>query len=421
LIAMNEVSRASPVRRFVWAAVCGALFFAAYGSCTAHTAALADVPTAFVAWDYRVPFIPWTIVPYWSLDVLFITAFMIQRDRVALSAHTTRVVVGIFVACAGFLLFPLRADVGMLPDAGLWQPWFSALRLFDKPFNQAPSLHIILLLIVWRAHLPAVAPRWRPVAYAWGALIALSTVTTRQHGLIDVFAGAVVGTVIVNLIRPEPVFAREGPATPRMAWRYGCGAVVALVGAVVLAPHSLVGAWAALWLAVAAALVAGAYFSGSPKIYAKQNGRVHWAAFLMLAPVLIPQRLAHRWLSRDGGCFELAPDVTFGPIRGKRPAGAALVDLTAEHASRCHPKTGYACVPMTDLAAFCPERVAHAADEVERLRQSGPVHIVCALGLSRSATVAAAWLMRTGRASTTADAVLAVRLARADALPEISP
>lgn len=405
--------------RLTLAAICGALFFAAYGACNLRTSELAAVPTAFVAADYRIPFIPWTIVPYWSLDILFVTAFLIQKDGRELWTHTMRVVAGILAACAGFLLFPLRCDAGPLSGAGVFQPWFSTLGLFDKPFNQAPSLHIILLLIVWRAHLPKVPERFRPVAYAWGALIALSTLTTRQHGLIDVLAGAAVGVVLVNLIRPEAWLHREGVSTPRLVLRYGAGAAIALVAAFLLAPVSVVAAWVALWAACAAGLVTSAYATGSSAVYAKRGGRTHWAAFLMLAPVMIPQRLAHRWLARRGGVFTVAPGVSFGPIHAEAPEGAAILDLTAEHRLRKIPESGYVAIPLNDLAEISPEKLELAAETVERLREKGPVHIVCALGLSRSAGVAAAWLQHTGRARTEHDAVRAVREARPEAFPEL--
>jgi hypothetical protein len=58
---------------------------------------------------------------------------------------------------------------------------FAALGNFDKPFNQAPSLHVGLAVILWvrfRAH---TAGALRIMLAAYFVLLAASTLTTYQH------------------------------------------------------------------------------------------------------------------------------------------------------------------------------------------------------------------------------------------------
>jgi hypothetical protein len=50
---------------------------------------------------------------------------------------------------AGFLAFPLRFAFARPHVDGLNGLLFTTLMSFDKPFNQAPSLHMSLLLILW--------------------------------------------------------------------------------------------------------------------------------------------------------------------------------------------------------------------------------------------------------------------------------
>ena len=81
------------------------------------------------------------------------------------------------------------------PDAGgVAGALFTLLMGFDKPYNQAPSLHIGLLVVLWAVyakHLRGTAAR--AVLHLWFAAIGVSVLTTYQHHAIDVPTGAAVG------------------------------------------------------------------------------------------------------------------------------------------------------------------------------------------------------------------------------------
>ncbi len=68
-------------RGLAWLALCGPWFFIAYGFCNWFTAQRAHVGTWYWEWEKHVPFVPELIVPYWSLDLLFIGAFAARAAR----------------------------------------------------------------------------------------------------------------------------------------------------------------------------------------------------------------------------------------------------------------------------------------------------------------------------------------------------
>src|SRR5258706_11458234 len=120
------------------------LFLLVYGGSNHLTALRGDVGSLAFAWEARIPFMPWMIVPYMSLDLFFIAAPFLCRDRDELGTLTRRIAFPIIAAGLVFLTLPLRCDHPRPPLAGWTGAVFSALRGFDLPYNQLPSLHIVL-------------------------------------------------------------------------------------------------------------------------------------------------------------------------------------------------------------------------------------------------------------------------------------
>jgi protein-tyrosine phosphatase len=72
----------------------------------------------------------------------------------------------------------------------------------------------------------------------------------------------------------------------------------------------------------------------------------------------------------------------------------------------------YAAYPVLDLVAADGATLSQAAAAIEQARTRGPVLVCCALGLSRSASAVAAWLLATGRAANADAAIATLRSAR---------
>ncbi len=84
------------------------LFLVVYGGCNWITSRRSDVGVFYFQWERSIPFVPFLVLPYMSIDLFFVAApFFCRTDR-ELSIFAKRVVAAIFIAGICFLLFPLR-------------------------------------------------------------------------------------------------------------------------------------------------------------------------------------------------------------------------------------------------------------------------------------------------------------------------
>jgi len=111
------------------------------------------------------------------------------------------------------------------------------------------------------------------------------------------------------------------------------------------------------------------------------------------------------WTRGQTSWQELADGVWIGRAPWGQHPFASVVDLTAELSV-----PGSVTVPVLDLTLPRPDQLDAAVAAIEGAPR--PVFVCCALGYSRSATAAAAWLAATNRAHSAAEAADLVRRAR---------
>ncbi|MDR1076587.1 MAG: phosphatase PAP2/dual specificity phosphatase family protein [Xanthomonadaceae bacterium] len=404
-------------RALLWLVCLGPFFFASYGLANWMASRRENVPVAVFGWEAGIPFWAWTIVPYWSIDLLYALSFFLCRDRCELDTHGRRLLTAQLLAVACFLLWPLRFSFERPPTDGVFGWLFDVLLGFDKPFNQAPSLHIALLIVLWvlyAKHLSGFA-RW--LLHGGFALIGLSVLTTYQHHFIDVPTGLAAGWLCVWLW-PERIasplrnmaWARD-PRRWRLAAAYLAGASLLAVVA------RVVGGWAwwLCWPALSLLLVAMDYaLLGVAGFQKRADGRLSLAARWLYAPYCIAAWINSRaWTRHDPRPVAVADGVWLGrlPGRGQRGRFAVVVDVCAELSlPDAHP--GDVIRPMLDLVVPAASELRWLAVDIDRARGRGEVLVCCALGYSRSAAAVAAWLLDSGRAGSVDAAIARLRAVR---------
>lgn len=399
---------------FLWLLFLAPFFFLTYGQVNSYTATLPDVPSLAFGWEHHIPFLPWTIIPYWSIDLFYGLSLFICTTLREQFIHGLRLVAASLAACAGFLLFPLKFSFPRPQTDGSAGWMFDQLEMFDLPFNQAPSLHIILLWLLWlrfRAHVPQ---KWQWFLHLWSALILISVLTTWQHHFIDVITGGAVGVLISYLL---PVDTRWQWRTHRirrgyqLAMRYGISGLLLIVAAAVIGGQG----WWLLWPALAFLCVAAGYSGAGTSVFQKdKNGQISPSAAVLLLPYRLLALISYYWYAHQCRHTSVVNEhIALGGYPVAPLSAAAVLDMTGEFPrSRYAESLAYHCQPQLDLFPLTEEEIESAVCHLTRLAQSGQVYVHCKLGYTRSSTVVVAWLMRQGMAEGLQQALAIVRQAR---------
>ena len=268
-------------RALLWLVLLGPFFFASYGFANWMAGRHATLPVMAFAWEAHIPFVPWTIVPYWSIDLFYAISFFLCRQRLELDRHALRLFSAQVIAVACFLLWPLRFSFQRPEIDGVFGWLFDVLLGFDKPFNQAPSLHIVLLIVLWVKYAQYLQGAWRWLLHAWALLIGVSVLTTFQHHFIDVPTGLLAGWLCVWLWPEQgtpPLRAwrmARAPKRWRLASFYLLGAATLLVPVVLLGGRGAVAAVAGGGAAAGVAGLCRAGRGGVPEArrWAADDGR----------------------------------------------------------------------------------------------------------------------------------------------------
>jgi membrane-associated phospholipid phosphatase len=187
----------------LWLLLLAPGFLAVYIAANQYTAQLPPekISEAGMAWERTIPFWPWTIVPYFSIDLLYVISPFVCRTRQELRIHVLRFALVTVASMIGFLLFPLRFEWSRPEVHGFPGLLFELLGAVDRPFNQAPSLHIGLLVVLWACYRKHVPPYWTWLLHLGFVVITCSVLTTWQHHFLDVATGLVVGIAACLLTR----------------------------------------------------------------------------------------------------------------------------------------------------------------------------------------------------------------------------
>lgn len=189
---------------WLWLLLLGPVFLLVYVGCNQYAAGLppAAVHHIAFAWERRIPFLAWTIVPYQSIYLLYVTSPFLCRTRVELRTYVWRFLAAVVASAVVFLSYPMGFGTPRPAPAGFFGPLYALQYALDQPFNQMPSLHVALLVVLNLSLRHALNQPARVGLGLWSALVAVATLTTWQHHVVDLLAGGLLGIALCVLVRP---------------------------------------------------------------------------------------------------------------------------------------------------------------------------------------------------------------------------
>ncbi len=170
-------------------------FVGVYGFCNSYASTAEVTYRVYADWELKIPLVPWMMIPYRSLDWIFIVAFF-WLGKKEIARFSLHMVVGVLLAAIVFILFP--GELGFVrPDPatlGFWEPVYRLLYKLDKPHNLYPSLHITYSYFGLKAiHDYNKNFKISLICLIWFISICFSVILTYQHHLIDIVLGFALG------------------------------------------------------------------------------------------------------------------------------------------------------------------------------------------------------------------------------------
>jgi membrane-associated phospholipid phosphatase len=183
------------------------IFYTCYGAASVVTS-LHDVRLR-VHFDFEqhIPFVPTLALVYLSLNVMLALTPLILRTRqtflplfLTMSAETV-------LASLCFVSLPIIDGYSPVPVSGFWGSVFSLADVVNLDHNYLPSLHVTLAVTAALAFSQRCGRDGKLVFYSWATAIAISTLLTHQHYILDVITGIALALTAMRVVYPKAAAA----------------------------------------------------------------------------------------------------------------------------------------------------------------------------------------------------------------------
>ena len=156
------------------------------------------------ALDRAIPLIPWTVCIYfgcyafWALHYCLCAAVPLRARRFFTADFIAKGVCFVF-----FVGLPTTMARPAVQGLNVWESLVRALYILDAPVNLFPSIHCLNSWLCWASarDIPAFSRGYKAFALCAAVAVCVSTITLRQHVLLDVAGGILLAEVCWRLAK----------------------------------------------------------------------------------------------------------------------------------------------------------------------------------------------------------------------------
>lgn len=156
------------------------------------------------ALDRAIPLIPWTVCIYfgcyafWALHYCLCAAVPTRARRFFTADFIAKGVCFVF-----FVGLPTTMVRPAVQGLNVWESLVRALYILDAPVNLFPSIHCLNSWLCWASarDIPAFSRGYKAFALCAAVAVCVSTLTLRQHVLLDVAGGILLAEVCWRLAK----------------------------------------------------------------------------------------------------------------------------------------------------------------------------------------------------------------------------
>lgn len=152
--------------------------------------------------DDIIPLMPWTIYIYISHYLLVFSGYWLNNNLKITTYTLYGYLLSTIIATIIFIFYPsyiAEQDLNSSVFTNFTRLIYQVLYTIDTPTNSLPSLHTCLALFA--ANSLQYNKNFGNKAYLWAGLIIISTLTTKQHVILDIIAGILLYFITASFLK----------------------------------------------------------------------------------------------------------------------------------------------------------------------------------------------------------------------------
>ncbi|SHH40065.1 PAP2 superfamily protein [Caloranaerobacter azorensis DSM 13643] len=154
--------------------------------------------------DNYIPFISWMVIPYvlWYLYIWGILLYLLIKDKKLFITHSLAVILGQTICLIIFLLYPTYVIRPEVVGSDIFSKLVLLIYSNDNPVNAFPSVHVLQSVLTHIAilNIKNIKKSVKISSYVFSTMVILSTITIKQHYVIDVAGGYLLAAICAKFV-----------------------------------------------------------------------------------------------------------------------------------------------------------------------------------------------------------------------------